>query len=224
MQKARMISGLVLALTFVAAAVLWLLSAIDSTAEQFSWFGLPHAVALISGVWGTVILLYAIFRKGLPVPLKRLRVIIAVGMYVIMALCLANIWGWENQLILPIIAVVLTVGLLFMVFAVKGKRWDMGDNQKVGYKNYHQRKAEKESQEQAAKQQSSNEPQMSLAARIREKELREQQELRDLEDRMNQPSIQDEERLREERIREEERIRFDERVRIAEELKKNQPK
>ncbi|MCL2255586.1 MAG: hypothetical protein FWC11_01860 [Firmicutes bacterium] len=218
-KRFRLFSNITLALSFVLAAVFWLLSAIEGTADSFSWFGFPHAVALISGVWGAVIML-GVFVLKIPVPLKKLRALIAIGMFVIMAVSLANIWGWENRIIWPIIAVVLTVGLLFIVIAVKGRRWDSGDNQKAGYKNYHQRKAEKEAQ---VAQQPAEQPRMGIQAQIRAKELQAEQELRDLEARANQPTAEDEERAREERIREEERIRFDERVRIAEELKKNNP-
>ena len=45
---------------------------------------------------------------------------------------------------MPIIAIVVTVALLLGFVAVGGKKWDQGDNQNVGYKNYYQRKAEEE--------------------------------------------------------------------------------
>ena len=50
----------------------------------------------------------------------------------------------KQNLVIPIIAVVVTVALLLGFVAVGGKKWDQGDNQNVGYKNYYQRKAEEE--------------------------------------------------------------------------------
>ena len=50
----------------------------------------------------------------------------------------------QDKLIMPIIAVVITVALLLGFLAIGGKKWDEGDNQKPGYKTYRERKAEEE--------------------------------------------------------------------------------
>ena len=57
---------------------------------------------------------------------------------------LVNIFAIKNELVLPIIAIIVTVALLIGVIATGGKSSDTGDNQKAGYKNYYQRKAEEE--------------------------------------------------------------------------------
>ena len=49
-------------------------------------------------------------------------------------------------MVIPIIALVAAVGLLLTILFTGGKKWDEGDNQKVGYKNYYERKAEEEKQ------------------------------------------------------------------------------
>jgi hypothetical protein len=55
--------------------------------------------------------------------------------------------GKIRTLIVPIIVGVLILGILVGYIVTGGKKWDGGDNQQVGYKNYHQRKAEEEARE-----------------------------------------------------------------------------
>jgi len=50
----------------------------------------------------------------------------------------------------PILGLVLVAGLLIGLLVSGGKKYDTADNQKVGYKNYYQRK--KEAEEKAAKE------------------------------------------------------------------------
>jgi hypothetical protein len=40
--------------------------------------------------------------------------------------------------------VLVAAGIVLGIIGTGGKKWDTADNQKVGYKNYHQRKAEEE--------------------------------------------------------------------------------
>ena len=49
-----------------------------------------------------------------------------------------------KNLVLPILLVVVSVLLVLGILFTGGKKWDTGDNQKMGYKNYYQRKAEEE--------------------------------------------------------------------------------
>ena len=54
------------------------------------------------------------------------------------ALALPESYVW------PVIAVILTVAGLLSLRATGGKKWDGGDNEQVGYKDYRTRKAEEE--------------------------------------------------------------------------------
>ena len=53
----------------------------------------------------------------------------------------------DTKLVLPIIAIVVTVAVLLCVLATGGKKWDEADNTKVGYKDYRTRKREQEERE-----------------------------------------------------------------------------
>ena len=50
----------------------------------------------------------------------------------------------DDKLVLPIIAIIITVGILLCILAVGGKKWDQGDNEVAGYKDYRTRKKEEE--------------------------------------------------------------------------------
>ena len=130
-----------LGLIWVVAAVLWLLSVV--VPETFGWFNLAWAATIIAGATGLVILLKALLGKG-SVPGKKFRVMFGAAMLLVAFACLTTAIVVPKDIIWPIIAIVVTVALLFSMLAVGGKKWDQGDNQNAGYKNYHQRKAEEE--------------------------------------------------------------------------------
>lgn len=52
-----------------------------------------------------------------------------------------------KKYIWPVIAVIAALGGVVSVLSVGGKKWDAGDNQKAGYKNYDARKREQEALE-----------------------------------------------------------------------------
>ena len=64
--------------------------------------------------------------------------IVVAGVSVAFALALPESYIW------PIIAVILTAAALLSLLATGGKKWDEGDNQRMGYKDYRTRKAEEE--------------------------------------------------------------------------------
>jgi lysylphosphatidylglycerol synthetase-like protein (DUF2156 family) len=144
---------LLLILSLAAAAVLWILS----VALPDTFGGLPigmWAIVIVAGGWGVTFVLRALFSKtsALPVTLKRLWVIMGFVLIVIAVLTLVNIFAWDNKLILPIIAIAGVAALLIMLFATGGKKWDEGDNKKVGYEDYRTRKARQEREEAAARE------------------------------------------------------------------------
>lgn len=130
-----------MALAWLAAAVLWLLSVI--LPDKFGFFNLNWAVVVICGTGGLALLLRGLFSKKTGVLKKSdlfwgaVLVVIAV-VSVIFALKLPKNYIW------PIIAVIIAVAGLFSVLATGGKKWDEGDNHKAGYKDYRTRKAEEE--------------------------------------------------------------------------------
>ena len=124
-------------LLFVGVAVVWLLSAMEIIEWPLSW-----VIAVFAGSLGIVFILKGVFQKNLGM-VKKLNVVFGGVFIVAAALALVGTIIQDN-LILPIIAIIVTVVLLLTVLVVGGKKWDQGDNQNVGYKNYYERKKEEE--------------------------------------------------------------------------------
>ncbi len=138
----KFLFNFILSLTAVAVAVIWLLSIIFPESE-LGGFNLLWVAAILSGVAGLLFIMRGVFVKGAG-PLKKLNIFFGAGLLVITLLAVVQIFTLENKYVLPIIAIIATAALLLSVVAVGGKAWDTGDNQKVGYKNYYERKAEEE--------------------------------------------------------------------------------
>lgn len=137
-----------LAVTGVAVAVLWLLSIIIP--KTFGFFNLSWAIGIFSGLAGVLFILKGLLGKN-GITLKKLNVFFGAGLLVVCVFAIAGAIALPTQIIFPIIAIILTAALFVGIVAVGGKKWDQGDNQNVGYKNYQQRKAEQEKQIQQEK-------------------------------------------------------------------------
>lgn len=131
------------ALVVVAAAVLWILSL--TVPEAFGFFSLAWAGVLLCGGIGVIFLLNGIFQKNITT-IKKLKIWFGVALLVCAVLCLVSAITIPENLVIPIIAVIVAVGFMITILATAGKKWDEGDNHKVGYKNYFERKKEEEKQ------------------------------------------------------------------------------
>ena len=131
------------ALVVVAAAVLWILSL--TVPETFGFFSLAWAGVLLCGGIGVIFLLNGIFQKNITT-IKKLKIWFGVALLVCAVLCLVSAITIPENLVIPIIAVIVAVGFMITILAPAGKKWDEGDNHKVGYKNYFERKKEEEKQ------------------------------------------------------------------------------
>ncbi len=136
---------LLVALSFLIAAVLFLLSVLD--VEPFTDFSASWAGVIFAGISGLALLFSAIGTKN-SVQLKKLQIALSAALLAVAALCLIFALALPENLILPIILVVLAAMLVLGVLITGGKKWDEGDNHKAGYKNYYQRKAEEEKNKQ----------------------------------------------------------------------------
>ena len=136
----NMLLKVLVALCFVAVAVIWALSAAEIITVNLSWLIAVFAFAL-----GAIFIIYGLFRKNLGL-LKKLNILFGAGLVVAGVFALVGTFI-EGNLVLPIIAIIITVAMLLCVFATGGKKWDQADNTKAGYKDYWARKKEKEEQE-----------------------------------------------------------------------------
>lgn len=134
---------LLIGLIILAGPVLWLLSLIIP--DTFGWFNLSYAVALVSGGVGLLLLLKGVFKKD-NVVFKKANIWLGMGLLVVTLLSIASAIALPENWILPIICVMAALAIVLGIIGTGGKKWDTADNQKVGYKNYHQRKAEEEKQ------------------------------------------------------------------------------
>lgn len=132
---------LLIGLVILAGPVLWLLSL--TVPETFGWFNLSYAVAIVSGGVGALLILFGVFKKG-STTYKKANIYLGVGLLVVTVVALAMAIALPKNIIAPIVCVVVAAGLVVSIIATGGKSWDEADNNKVGYKNYHQRKAEED--------------------------------------------------------------------------------
>lgn len=138
-----------IALSVLAAAILWILSV---TVEAFGFFSWSWAVVIVAGGFGLAFLIKAVFTRNNPA-VKKLYIFAAALFAVIAVAALVVASVIPDNIVFPIIAVIAAAALLLGVLVTGGRKWDTGDNQKVGYKNYYQRKAEEEKQAQKDKDQ-----------------------------------------------------------------------
>ncbi len=129
------------ALVILVAVVLWLLSII--VPDTFGFFNLAWAGLLLCGGLGLIVILQACFQPN-ATTMKKLKVWLGIGLLVCAVLCLVSALALDDSIVLPIIAIVIAVGIIITIFASAGKKWDEGDNHSIGYKNYHERKADEE--------------------------------------------------------------------------------
>lgn len=132
---------LLVALAFLAAAVFFFLSVLD--VEPFTEFSASWAGVIFAGVSGLALLFSAIGTKN-STQLKKIKIFFSAALLVVALVCLIFALALPENWILPLILILVGVMLVLGVLITGGKKWDTGDNQKVGYKNYYQRKAEEE--------------------------------------------------------------------------------
>lgn len=138
--KKKSIFKILVALLFVVAAVVWLLSVVMP--DKFKNLNLSWLIAAFAGALGLLFIIRGLFSKTIG---GAKKFYIFVGAVLIIGGVLALVGTIiDDKLVLPIIAVVITSAALLSVLAVGGKKWDTADNEKIGYKNYYQRKQDEE--------------------------------------------------------------------------------
>ena len=146
----RFISRVLIILGVVAVLVLWLLKELPATADMFGWYSTAWAATIFSGVVGAKFLLDGIFMGSKGVISRKLLILLGTACLIFAFICLTSAIVIPENIVMPIIAIAVA-GAIFLGLLVTGARkWDGADNQRVGYKNYHQRKAEEEKAEKKA--------------------------------------------------------------------------
>lgn len=132
---------LLIGLAWLAAAVLWLLSV--ALPDTFGFFNLNWAIVVIAGTSGVALVLGGLFTGKTGI-LKKMNIFLGAALIVVAGVSVAFALALPESYIWPIIAVILTAAALLSLLATGGKKWDEGDNQRMGYKDYRTRKAEEE--------------------------------------------------------------------------------
>ncbi len=126
---------------FLTVSILWLLSAV--LPETFGGLSLAWLIAIFAFGMGLLYIGKGILSKNI-ISIRKFYVFFGV-LFVAAGVCaLIGSVIKSVAVALPIVAIVLSAGLLISTLFVQGKKWDAGDNQEPGYKNYWERKAEKE--------------------------------------------------------------------------------
>ncbi|MDR2828357.1 MAG: hypothetical protein LBV51_02930 [Acholeplasmatales bacterium] len=139
----KFLGSLIFGIALVAVFVLWILQIANP--DAFGWYSMNIGIAIITGV-AAVLLLARAFAKN-DVVTKKWYVILGVLFACVTVFEIVTgvlkITDWQRFLY-PSIGLGIAVIVLLCVLVTGGKKWDQGDNKKVGYKNYYQRKEEEE--------------------------------------------------------------------------------
>ena len=128
-----MVFRLIMALSLLAGAVLWLLSVIPGTADIFAfehgsvgqWAGV-----IIAGGWAIAFILRGMLVKSSVPLIQRMWIFFGIGLALITGLILVEVFTWSVP-VMPIVAVALALAFVVSLIVVGGRRWDMGDNEKA---------------------------------------------------------------------------------------------
>ena len=133
----NLIYKVLVGLLFIGLSVVWLLSVMKIIDVPLAW-----VIAAFTGGMGIIFILKGLFQKNLGV-FKKFNILFGAAFLVATVFALVGTFI-EDAWVLPLIAIIISSAVLLAVLAVGGKKWDQGDNQNIGYKNYYERKAEEE--------------------------------------------------------------------------------
>jgi hypothetical protein len=146
----KFLGRIIIAAAALAFFVLLLLKQI--LPDSFTWYNLNLGLSLVALVFGVVTFLGSLSEKNQSI--KKSKILFG-GIFIAIAaiyLVLTFIPEANKSWILPIIGIAVVLFVFFFpILFTGGKKWDEGDNKKVGYKNYAQRKAEQEKLEEKEK-------------------------------------------------------------------------
>ena len=127
------------AFLIIIAVLFWILSI--TLPESFGDFSLAWAGVIICSGIGILFLVNGCVQQNITT-IKKLKIWFGVGLLIAGFLCLVSAIAIPENLVIPIIALVVACGFMVTILATGGQKWDEGDNYKKGYKNYFERKKE----------------------------------------------------------------------------------
>ena len=116
--------------------------------DAFGWFNFAFAVVVVCGLWGISFILQGAILKERAV-VQRSRLIVGGLFLAISAGSLIWAINLPGNIVLPLVCFIVALALFAGLFISGGKKWDEADNEKEGYKNYYERKAEQEAKEES---------------------------------------------------------------------------
>ncbi len=137
----------------VFALLLWVISL--ASADALPGFDFAWAAFIATAVWAVSFTVRVFFEKD--VMLKKSWTILAGVFYLAAVGSLIGALALEGKLVLPILCLTAAAAALIGSLVLGGKKWDEGDNQKPGYKNYYERKEEERLAKEAAKEEAEKE-------------------------------------------------------------------
>ncbi len=151
----KILSRIFLPFVLVVLAGLWLAQVLVAKYypdnNVMAWYSLSWATTIFLAAAGLKYVLGGVFMTSKGVIARRMSIIAGSVILVLALICLTSAIALPRNIIAPIIAIILTAAIFVGILVTGGRKWDAGDNQRVGYKNYHQRKAEEEKAEKTEK-------------------------------------------------------------------------
>ncbi len=131
----------------VFALLLWVISI--AVPDALPGFDFAWAAFIATAAWGISYTVRVFVEED--IMLKKSWTILAGVFYVTATGSLIGALALPGKLILPILCLAAAVAVLVGSLVLGGKKWDEGDNQKPGYKNYYERKEEERLAKEAEK-------------------------------------------------------------------------
>ncbi len=136
--KKRHIFTIINLAALVFALMLWVIAL--AAPDLMPGFGFAWAAFVATIIWAVSFTVRIFFEEE--VVLKKSWSILATVFYVTATGCIVGALALPGKLVLPILCLAAAIALLVGSLVLGGKKWDEGDNQKPGYKNYYERKEE----------------------------------------------------------------------------------
>lgn len=119
------------------ASLLWLLSVVAP--DAFGWYNFSFAIAVVFAIWGASFIVKGVTGDD-SVATKKANVLFGAILAVIALIALPFAIAIPTNVIPPLVCVTVALIAFISIIATAGKKWDAGDNEKPGYKNYYERK------------------------------------------------------------------------------------